>query len=179
MTVVSHDLISIMQIPIDQTVLDHFRHEFAPPDDPVFELVPHPFHEQAVEHYNRLERPVVTSESFWGVYLSILRAFKEHSIALMATPEMTQALSSLHEVHIGNSIELMGGYQEYRGAMTAGPAGGESTTNASIGVVHPEVTDSDDEGFCNDDSEMEIRRIEFSDSESESAEGDGVDSVEQ
>ena len=40
---------------------------------PVFELVPHTVHERADNLYSVIGRPEITAETFWDVYLELLR----------------------------------------------------------------------------------------------------------
>jgi hypothetical protein len=42
--------------------------EWAPPSDPVFQLVPATFEQQAAMLYQTLGQPVVSSTTFWTVY---------------------------------------------------------------------------------------------------------------
>lgn len=53
--------------------------KYAPPDDPVFELVPLLFHERADILYSEIGRPPVSSETFWSVYRELLQQFHNSS----------------------------------------------------------------------------------------------------
>ncbi|KAG0703267.1 hypothetical protein DFH29DRAFT_982018 [Suillus ampliporus] len=53
----------------------NFMRDWAPPDDPVFQLVPPLFHEHACCLYAAMNSPVVLSHNFWLVYLDLLAAF--------------------------------------------------------------------------------------------------------
>jgi len=50
--------------------------EWAPPDDPVFRLVPPTFAEQATALYTAMGQPAVSSLTFWVVYVDLLAAFR-------------------------------------------------------------------------------------------------------
>ena len=62
-----------MQVQVEQEALDHVRHLYAPPDDPVFELVPPIFAAHADALYENMGRPEVTSKNVWAIYRGILQ----------------------------------------------------------------------------------------------------------
>ena len=50
---------------------------YAPPDHPVFVLVPPLFHDRATTLYASMGEPVLSSDTFWNVYRQLLHAFDE------------------------------------------------------------------------------------------------------
>jgi hypothetical protein len=50
---------------------------YAPPDHPVFELVPPGFHEHVSNAYSEIGQPKVNVDTFWEVYLSLRRQLCE------------------------------------------------------------------------------------------------------
>ena len=50
---------------------------YAPPDHPVFTLVPPTFHGRAMELYQSIGEPEVTVGSFWDIYRKILGRLRE------------------------------------------------------------------------------------------------------
>ena len=62
-----------MQVQVEQEALDHVRQLYAPPDDPVFELVPPIFAAHADALYEDMGRPEVTSKNVWEIYRGILQ----------------------------------------------------------------------------------------------------------
>ena len=67
--------------------------EWAPPDDPVFRLVPATFEQQAATLYHTIGKPAVSSTSFWTIYQELLSAFH----MLPANPQLAEALLSADE----------------------------------------------------------------------------------
>jgi hypothetical protein len=65
--------------------------EYAPPDDPVFQLVPPAFNDRANKLYADLGRPVVSSGTFWTIYLDLLHRFQDGEDA-----QFTTVLASHH-----------------------------------------------------------------------------------
>ncbi|KAJ7827354.1 hypothetical protein B0H14DRAFT_2595352 [Mycena olivaceomarginata] len=53
-------------------LFDEMEQQWAPPDDPVFELAPPVFTGKIQDIYESLGRPEVTSRSFWDVYSALL-----------------------------------------------------------------------------------------------------------
>lgn len=67
--------------------------EWAPPSDPVFQLVPVTFAEQATMLYHALGQPAVSCITFWTVYQELLAAF----LRLPADPQLAEALLRVDE----------------------------------------------------------------------------------
>lgn len=78
------------QVVVPPELFDEMEQKWAPPNDPVFELTPPAFQEQADTLYEGLGRPAVTSETFWIVYTQLLFAFRNQA----QTPELAVALSN-------------------------------------------------------------------------------------
>ena len=66
----------LLQIQVEQAAIDHVREAFAPPNDPVFELVPPEFGRYARILFQSMGSPVVDSENVWGVYRELLHRFE-------------------------------------------------------------------------------------------------------
>jgi len=64
------------QIGVEQAAIDHVRNNFAPPDDPVFELVPQEFGQYATILYQSMGIPVVNSENVWDIYCELHHRFE-------------------------------------------------------------------------------------------------------
>jgi len=62
-----------LQVKVEQEALDHVRQLYAPPDDPVFKLVPPIFAAHADALYEVMGRPEVTSRNVWEIYRGILQ----------------------------------------------------------------------------------------------------------
>ncbi|EGO29143.1 hypothetical protein SERLADRAFT_405248 [Serpula lacrymans var. lacrymans S7.9] len=57
--------------------LDKVRNTYAPPDHPVFELVPPAFAQQASAFISSIGSPIVTQDNAWDVYLNLLAHLTE------------------------------------------------------------------------------------------------------
>lgn len=64
------------QVKVEQEALDHVRQLYAPPDDPVFELVPPVFARHAHALYEAMGHPEVTSNNVWDIYRGILQGLE-------------------------------------------------------------------------------------------------------
>lgn len=82
-----------IQIVITPELFDEMEQEWAPPNDPVFRLVPATFEQQAATLYHTMGQPVVSSATFWTVYQELLSAFR----MLPANPQLAEALLSADE----------------------------------------------------------------------------------
>ncbi|KAF8060902.1 hypothetical protein FPV67DRAFT_1673735 [Lyophyllum atratum] len=82
------------------------KREWAPPDNPVFQLVPPTFGEQASALYASIGSPLVSSLTFWAVYPDLLEAF----LALPRDPAFAAALL-MGEAH---DVPVMAGLWELR-----------------------------------------------------------------
>ncbi|KAJ7265657.1 hypothetical protein C8J57DRAFT_1620708 [Mycena rebaudengoi] len=60
---------------VSPELFDDMEQKWAPPSDPVFELVPSQFGQEAAAHYDTFGSPPVNSDSFWTVYSQLLHAF--------------------------------------------------------------------------------------------------------
>ena len=54
---------------------DQIERKWAPPDDPVFQLTPRSFHEQASAYYAAMDAPAVCRGTFWKIYSELLSCF--------------------------------------------------------------------------------------------------------
>ena len=61
---------------ISTDIFDELQTEWAPLDDPVLQITPTSFHNQASNHYTALGRPGISSGTFWDVYKSLLACFR-------------------------------------------------------------------------------------------------------
>jgi hypothetical protein len=64
------------QIATSADVFDEMAEIYAPPDHPVFQLVPPLFDELANKHYAAIGEPIVTSDTFWDIYHNVLECFR-------------------------------------------------------------------------------------------------------
>lgn len=66
--------LTLNQIITSNELLDAMRDQWAPAEDPVFQLTPPEFDDVARHEYAALGSPVVNLTSFWDVYLDLLQA---------------------------------------------------------------------------------------------------------
>jgi hypothetical protein len=67
---------------------------FAPPDHPVFQLVPPAFEEVAQAAYMQMGQPPVSDKTFWGVYMQLLNSLRN----LLTHVDLAPILASHQEV---------------------------------------------------------------------------------
>lgn len=65
------------KIHVPSELFDEMEVRFAPPDHPVFELVPPPFHEYVSSIYTAIGQPEVTIDTFWNVFRDLLERLRE------------------------------------------------------------------------------------------------------
>ena len=65
-----------LQIGVEQSAIDHVRNTFAPPNDPVFELVPPEFGQYADILYQSMGSPIINSENIWNIYRELIYRFE-------------------------------------------------------------------------------------------------------
>jgi len=95
------------KVVVTPKLFDKMEQEWAPPDDPVFRLVPPTFAEQATALYAAMGQPAVSSLTFWVVYVDLLAAFR----ALPSNPQMAEALLRADEGG-EEDMELLPGLRE-------------------------------------------------------------------
>lgn len=65
------------KIPVPPELLDEMEALYAPPDHPVFELVPLAFHEHVSNIYAAIGQPEVTVDTFWDIFRNLLGRLHE------------------------------------------------------------------------------------------------------
>ena len=68
---------------------------YAPPDHPVFELVPPAFHEHVSNLYAAIGRPEVTIETFWDIFCNLLECL--HEVPKEQLTKITACYNATHE----------------------------------------------------------------------------------
>ncbi|KAG1893171.1 uncharacterized protein F5891DRAFT_1195670 [Suillus fuscotomentosus] len=81
---------AVVQVPIPGDLLDEVEGIYAPPNHPVFELVPPMFKRQAQNFYAALGKPPVSSELFWDVYQLMQQQFEALESDHNLTVELSQ-----------------------------------------------------------------------------------------
>lgn len=98
-------------ITISPELFDEIEQKWAPPDDPVFQLVPPTFEDQVSELYAAIGSPAVSSLSFsfWVIYVKLLLAFRN----LPEDPSLEAALLAAHEGEV-LKVDIIPGLRELR-----------------------------------------------------------------
>lgn len=58
-------------------MLNAMEKEWAPHDNPVFQLTPTSFHIQMEHHYTSLGHPAISRGTFWEIYQALLACFRQ------------------------------------------------------------------------------------------------------
>ena len=66
-----HRSFNLCQIVVPKDMLDAAEEEWAPPNDPVFQLIPPDFESHVTRCYEALGEPVVNFDTFWDVYCGL------------------------------------------------------------------------------------------------------------
>jgi hypothetical protein len=98
------------QILISTDMFDEMQQEWAPLDDPVFQLTPTSFHNQANDHYKSLGRPAISRGTFWDVYKLLLARFRQGHVDVTSIEEQF----SLANFGANQDMDLLPGLQEMR-----------------------------------------------------------------
>lgn len=89
------------QIPVPPILFDEVEELYAPPDHPVFTLVPPFFHERVTELYVSIGEPEVTVGTFWDIYRNLLGMLREPM-----DEQMTEVLNTF-QANLDNNAEEM------------------------------------------------------------------------
>jgi hypothetical protein len=156
---------SLSQVIVPAELFDEIEHIYAPPDHPVFQLVPPPLGDWLNILYEELGQPVVTSDTFWDIYLQLLGRFNNSPFAADVEPiiqEHERNTRTIEEEHINilpglkelrNDFNVVGPYGKYPQDMPAGnrdPLSARQTSNVTSSDVdgvdereYADFTDSD------------------------------------
>ncbi|KAF9562244.1 hypothetical protein CPC08DRAFT_742208 [Agrocybe pediades] len=104
------------KIGVSQDVIDHVRSLYAPPDDPVFLLVPPEFERYAKIIYESLGSPVVARDTIWAIYSDMLDQFERLDELADLADGIADYMRALEESERNQELgppegrELEGGY---------------------------------------------------------------------
>jgi hypothetical protein len=94
---------------ISADMFDELQNEWAPLNDPVFQITPTSFHNQADTHYTALGHPGISRGTFWDIYKSLLACFRRGPVD--ATLEAEFVLANLGAEQ---DIALVSGFRDLR-----------------------------------------------------------------
>ncbi|KAI0054561.1 hypothetical protein BV25DRAFT_1922583 [Artomyces pyxidatus] len=137
------------KIPVSEDLLDEVENIWAPRDHAVFELVPPAFSHRVNQCYAAIGQPVLTSDTFWDIYLDLLRELRP-TLQDPTFQEMLMEHAPIEEAAKAEEIGLLAGQQDLRPgpAMIGHQALGMAADNAAeAGSIYGDFTDTeDDEG---------------------------------
>ncbi|KAF5377194.1 hypothetical protein D9615_006459 [Tricholomella constricta] len=147
-------------VVVSPELFDEIKKEWAPPNDPVFRLVPSTFDNQASALYAAIGHPTVSSSTFWPVYQEMLDAFH----ALPRDPILAAALltanygeendvplmAGLRELRHGDNVVGQHGYIYYGGLEDPGLPPGADFDGDDEGPEGGGAQDDDDDGLAVD-----------------------------
>jgi hypothetical protein len=127
-------LVPNLQVVVPPELFDEMEAQWAPQNDPVFELTPPLFTTKIREAYEYLGCPAVSSRNFWDVYCDLL-----HSI-IPVQEELTADIQN-YENGSTSPIELIPGQEELREGVNV-VAGYEYYGGVPNFPPHPEAHDT-------------------------------------
>jgi hypothetical protein len=141
---------------VPDSLFDAMEQKYAPPDHPVFELVPPAFGIWAQHYYSALKLEAVSSKTFWNVYSALLHAFKS---GMDEDNELSPVLAEVERssTHIDqqecDKIDMLPGLKPFRAGGTAVGDGNISDSNQSIYVAMTESENEEEDGVVMSDGE--------------------------
>ncbi|KAJ7644524.1 hypothetical protein FB45DRAFT_691567, partial [Roridomyces roridus] len=92
---------------------------YAPQDHDVFQLVPADFNLIITQIYTDAGQPTVDRQSYWDVYLTLLRRLEIHLLGGPVDIEAQWGFTMQDKVNGANELELLQGLEELRGGESA------------------------------------------------------------
>ncbi|KAF8149133.1 hypothetical protein B0H34DRAFT_758164 [Crassisporium funariophilum] len=136
------------KIKVEQEAINHVRQTLAPPDDPVFQLVPEVFARYAETLYQSMGSPVVNRKNVWDIYSQLLYRFEHLDEAVDFMEECEVYLQAMEaQINAENAVppvgqELLGGIENpgpdgnyYMGGVNNGLGIGKFTCFPTISDV--------------------------------------------
>ncbi|KAK7036943.1 hypothetical protein R3P38DRAFT_3311626 [Favolaschia claudopus] len=143
------------RIEVTPEKFDEMEAKWAPPDDPVFQLVPPLFKSQVERLQLQLGTPEVTGDNLWDVYSQLLTAFE--SMAL--EDEFMSAMQGADD-HFESSIELLEGQKDLPQGAAAASDDGEEGADSDDGL---ENNSDEEDGYY--DPRQYAEYVDFTDDE--------------
>jgi hypothetical protein len=147
------DMTHHTQIAVSDDMFETLQQEWAPRDDPVFQLTPISFHQQADNYYTSLDRPAVSKGTFWDVYKSLLTCFRHHPRHATLEEEF-----NLANLGADQEMDLLPGL---RGLRIGDEVVGDGVVHVHEDYFEAEFTDDED------DEDVEEYVADFTDDEDE------------
>jgi hypothetical protein len=135
---------------ISTELFDEMQQEWAPNDNPVFQLTPTSFHNQANNHYGSLGRPAVSRGTFWDIYKALLACFQQDPVNATLEEEF-----NLANLGADQGMDLLPGFRQLRL--------GDEVIGDGV-VLHGAYDEAD---FTDSETEEPAYAAEFTDDEAE------------
>ena len=119
------------------SLFDAMEQKYAPPEHPVFELVPPAFEIRVQHYYSALKLEAVGSKTFWNVYSALLHAFKSESgMDNLLSPVLAEVERSTHVDQLEcDKIDMLPGLKPFRaGGKAVGDGGDGNDSDHSLYV---------------------------------------------
>jgi hypothetical protein len=94
---------------VSADMFDEMQQEWAPLDDPVFQLTPTSFHTQITDHYTSLGCPAISRGTFWDIYKLLLVRFQRVSMDVTFKEEF-----DLANIRADQDMDLIPGLRQLR-----------------------------------------------------------------
>ncbi|KAJ7357893.1 hypothetical protein DFH08DRAFT_911633 [Mycena albidolilacea] len=134
------------KVIIPPELFDEMQDQWAPLNDPVFELTSPVFTRKICEIYESLGRPEVTSSSFWDVYCTILEWIVQvdedlttgHDTAFLAPMELLPGQKELHQ-----GDDVVAGYKYFGGLAKHPQSEEDNDDKEGVALNFADLTDQD------------------------------------
>ncbi|KAL0960439.1 hypothetical protein HGRIS_005482 [Hohenbuehelia grisea] len=127
------------KVIVPSEVFDRAEERWAPPDDPVFHLVPPSFQSRVQDVYSSLGNPRVSSVTFWTIYNEVLHMLRQLPEDPALAPDLTVEASAF-EVE----VPILPGLQNLRnGDAVVGDGAQSDVTDDEAEVEDSLVLDAD------------------------------------
>jgi hypothetical protein len=104
------------KIPVPPELFNEMEACYAPPDHPVFKLVPQAFHEHVSNLYTVIGQPEVTIETFWDIFCDLLNCLCKRpneqlteiitNYNITPGPEPMPILPNMEAFQLGQPLDL-------------------------------------------------------------------------
>ena len=127
------------------SLFDAMEQKYAPPEHPVFELVPPAFEIRAQHYYSAQKLEAVGSKTFWNIYSAFLHAFKSESgTDNLLSPVLAEVERSTHVDQLEcNKIDMLPRLKPFRAGGKAVGDGGDG--NDSDHLLYVSMTESEND----------------------------------
>lgn len=145
------------KIKVNDDLFDAMEAKYAPPDHPVFQLVPEAFGDHAQQFYEELGDPDVNSFNFWSIYQAMLAKFEDLSTSDIDLTKIIETHNTTLQSVSEEVMDMLPGLKEYDISKTRASIGDPSVVDGA--VMDIDLEDNEDatlEGELTADDEQEL-----------------------